>query len=164
MNAHAGVVYGPSGPFEANKWPPSLDICRRILDVPDLSKYERHVCPDGCRYYFPNLADPKEHLRNCGGCCCCKCAVCNANRFERAQGGSWEARSKCYLLHDFIQQWLLNESWMAALLEAERTRQSPWYKSGEYHRIEDELKGMLGEKYEDMPVCVKHEDLSLNRL
>jgi hypothetical protein len=68
-------VKGPSGLFEPNKWPPSLDICRRIMDVPDLSNYEHHVCPQGCRFYFDRLSDHQGHLQNCGGCNLCKCPL-----------------------------------------------------------------------------------------
>jgi hypothetical protein len=159
LMAHAGAVKGPSGPFEPNKWPPSLHICRRILDVPDLSNYERHVCPKGCRFYFAHLSDHQGHLQNCGGCKRCKCPLCNSEGYIITQWGSAEPYSKCYLLHDVIEQWLLNEKWVAALVDAVSTLDSAWYRSKECERIEDALQNMLGEEYRGMPVWLQSTSL-----
>jgi hypothetical protein len=37
MMAHTGTLCKPNGPHEPNKFPPSLDVCRFKLEVPDLA-------------------------------------------------------------------------------------------------------------------------------
>jgi hypothetical protein len=58
-----------------------------------------------------------------------------------------------------IEQWLLNEKWVAALVDAVSTRDSAWYRSKECERIEDALQDMLGEEYRGMPVWLQSASL-----
>jgi hypothetical protein len=143
--AHAGVMNGENGPDESNRWPPSLYICRRLLSVPDLSAYEIHVCPKGCRHYFSPLVSPEDHLRNCKGCDLCLCPVCLAPRFNKQDWGL-EPASKCYFLHDVVEQWMMDSEWLSYFLKSKETvgkeGASPWHQSKEFQRIETCLKAL----------------------
>jgi hypothetical protein len=95
MLSVGGVLCKPHGPHENNRFPPSLDVCRRLLDTPDLSLYERHVCPNGCRWYFKRpFPTPEQHMRACEGCNDCKCPFCHCSRFVRNDRGFIEPGSK----------------------------------------------------------------------
>jgi hypothetical protein len=46
--ANTDLVPGENGPYNEKRMPPSLAICRRVLDVPGLDRYVIHVCSNGC--------------------------------------------------------------------------------------------------------------------
>lgn len=157
MIAHSGVLPGRHGPGEGNMWPPSLHICRTLLEVPDLSHYQRDVCPNGCKWYFERLVRPEDHLRNCEGCDYCCCPLCKAERYTTAASGTKEAASKCYFLHDALEQWFLDPEWVGAFSEAWSKVGTPeasaWHQSKEFRRIMQTVRETAGARADTIQVC-----------
>lgn len=143
--AHAEVLPGHSGPSEANKWPPSLFVCRSLLSVPDLSEFEVHVCPEGCRFYFAKLSYPDMHLSACPGCRLCRCPLCGGQRYVKAGCRAIPA-SKCYFLRDVIQEWLLDADWTEQLCRSLTVCEdecAAWHASKEYARVDAVLDELI---------------------
>jgi hypothetical protein len=160
MLSQADVLPGPSGPFESNKWPRSLYVCRSLLRVPDVSEYEVHVCPEGCRFYFEKLKHPDVHLAACSGCSNCRCPLCGAHRYQVTEGSVAVPASKCYFLYDVIELWMLDECWVEELQRAQNAAQteqcSAWHRSKEFARIDAAVDEMTQQSTNDANtrVCV----------
>jgi hypothetical protein len=117
MLASADLVPGENRPYEERRVPPSLAICRRVLDVPGLDRYVIDVCKNGCRWYLASMSNPAEHLKHCTNCDHCRCPLCHEPRFVEVSSGRYEPASICYFLPDSLEYCFLNLVWVAALLE-----------------------------------------------
>lgn len=136
-----GGSASPDNPL--NRYPPSLFICRKVLGIDSLDAYERHLCPCGCDYQYPNQRRPewKEHarLRRCGeDCPLCRCPKCGAWRFIELDGGIIEPANVYYFLLDAIDQLYLDPVWVQ-YAEAGHT-DSRYVRSPEGLRVIEVLK------------------------
>jgi hypothetical protein len=61
---------------EGNFYPPSLHVCKVILDIEEVSKYERHVCVNDCTVFpIQREEDWLAHRQD-------RCPHCEEKRFE----------------------------------------------------------------------------------
>lgn len=128
-----GLLPGAPSPENVdNRFPPSMYVCYQILQVPSLSEYEVHLCPEGCLFKFdpvPDNIDLSAHVRSCGGCKHCRCP-CGARRFHMERGKVIPT-AMCYFLHDFVEQFFWSEEWYSRVSRSRAQRLSPWYRSHE---------------------------------
>jgi ferredoxin len=96
-----------------NRYPPSLYICRIVLNVPNLGRFEVHLCVDGCRTIFAwmSASECKKHARECQGCDICVCP-CGAQRFLQDPANLGEPALYCYLMPDVFQMFMSDPVWV----------------------------------------------------
>lgn len=131
---HSGLFPGRPDPDNAlNRYPPSLHVCRLLIEVPKLSKYERHVCPKGCTCEFPALPEGwRAHAKSCEhGCALCECRDCGASRFE-GFGKDKRPAALCYFFHDVIESFYADSRFANAVREASQDQSAPWLRTKQF--------------------------------
>lgn len=108
-----------------NCWPPSLDACESVLNVPELSKYRIHLCPKGCIHWWTHSPTASQCFHNCpkgpAGCDQCRCPHCKSHRFVKGKQGVVGAQT-CWLFLDAIQDMFLDPDWANAVMKAQAMR------------------------------------------
>lgn len=105
----------------SNCYPPSIAACEAILQVPDLSTYMIHLCPNGCEHWWTFMQDFKRHYKDCGGCHLCRCPHCDAHRFVYDKKGL-RGRQVCWLFFDVFQTMMLDPELAQVVLEGQAAR------------------------------------------
>jgi hypothetical protein len=83
------VIREPDPGGIENCYPPSIAACSAVLGVPELQKYEVHLCSRGCIHWWLDMPNFQEHFRACNNPDCpdCICPHCKARRFVKDKKG-----------------------------------------------------------------------------
>jgi hypothetical protein len=109
-----------------NCFPPSVAACSAVLGVPELQKYEVHLCPRGCIHWWFYMPKFREHFRDCRNPDCpdCVCPHCKAPRYVKDKKGVHGAE-RCWFFFDCLHVKALDVEWSSKILRTQRSRDRP---------------------------------------